>query len=542
MPPMLTSAQARESPAAAIRGARWVIGGCLVLGVLAISLAVLKNGGFPLDDSWIHQVIGRNAARFGIPGFIPGVATAGSTSALWPWIVAGNYRFFPWLSPSSYLLAVNAVCLATVIGVLFAAARRDGLRAVEVTLLAALPALTGNLVWLMATGMEHLLFIATAFLAAHFWYARGQQAIHSVLAGMCCGLSIATRPEAVAFVPLFMLAGWHNGQSRRNFMGFLLPCMLFCALVMLNNLWTAHALMPATLSGRRWLYFTHPTGAVIGHLVGFIWSWVDHVVNFFFGFSGSPRSEWLVAAALLATASAGIFRLAHARSHCTLFLILLAGTNLAIYAAILPAAGQGMRYQAMLLIFVFPLVALGGLQVIELVTHRMAIFTRYRWLSPALVVVPVFAVALASLSSWSRITDVGIQHINGTHVRMGKWLDANLPHGTPVASLDIGAVGYFGSVRVIDLGGLTDPDFVPYLYSGDVGSYLRARSIRFVVLPEQGDDPCAAFTQRLRLCDGIELTKQPVVSFSTPREIWNAAVGPTSHALQRQDLYQITWK
>jgi hypothetical protein len=248
---MLTSAQARESPAAAIRGARWVIGGCLVLGVLAISLAVLKNGGFPLDDSWIHQVIGRNAARFGIPGFIPGVATAGSTSALWPWIVAGNYRFFPWLSPSSYLLAVNAVCLATVIGVLFAAARRDGLRAVEVTLLAALPALTGNLVWLMATGMEHLLFIATAFLAAHFWYARGQQAIHSVLAGMCCGLSIATRPEAVAFVPLFMLAGWHNGQSRRNFMGFLLPCMLFCALVMLNNLWTAHALMPATLSGRR---------------------------------------------------------------------------------------------------------------------------------------------------------------------------------------------------------------------------------------------------------------------------------------------------
>jgi hypothetical protein len=276
--------------------------------------------------------------------------------------------------------------------------------------------------------------------------------------------------------------------------------------------------------------------------VGFIWSWVDHVVNFFFGFSGSPRTEWLVAAALLATASAGIFRLAHARSHCTLFLILLAGTNLAIYAAILPAAGQGMRYQAMLLIFVFPLVALGGLQVIELVTLRMAIFTRYRWLSPALVVVPVFAVALASLSSWSRITDVGIQHINGTHVRMGKWLDANLPHGTPVASLDIGAVGYFGSVRVIDLGGLTDPDFVPYLYSGDVGSYLRARSIRFVVLPEQGDDPCAAFTQRLRLCDGIELTKQPVVSFSTPREIWNAAVGPTSHALQRQDLYQITWK
>ena len=542
MTTLLPSSQSLDSPRSGIRSACWVIGICFVLGTLAVSIAVLKNNGFPLDDSWIHQVIGRNAARFGVPGFIPGIATAGSTSAIWPWIIAANYRIFPWVSASSYLLAVNIVCLATVIVVLLFAALRDELRPVEIVLLAALPAITGNFVWLISTGMEHLLFIAMAFLAAHFWYAKERQRRQSVLAGVCCGLSIATRPEAVVFIPLFLLAGWRIGKSRWDFLCFVLPCGLFCALVTFNNSWTSHSLMPATLAGRRWLYFTHPSAATATHLVGFMLSWADHVDNYFFGVTGSPRTVLLVAAALVAVALLGIYRLARSHSHCTLFLLLLAGANFAIYAALLPAAGQGMRYQAMLLIFVFPLVALGVLQFLEQVTHRMPGSSRHRRVIDGLAAVPVFAVALASLSGWSRITDVGIQHNNGTHVRMGKWLAANLPHGTPVASLDIGAVGYFGAVRVIGLGGLTDTAIVPYLYSGNVADYLRARAIQFVVLPEQGDIGCAAFTQRLRLCDGIELTKQPVVSFSTPYEIWNPGVDATWHALQRQMLYKITWK
>ena len=529
-------------PRAGTRALSWVTGICFLLSTLTISLAVLKNHGFPLDDSWIHQVFGRNAAAFGVPGFIPGVATAGSTSTLWPWIVAANYRFFAGLNASTYLLAVNIVCLATIIAVLFRAAVRDQLRPVEILLMAAVPAITGNLVWLIATGMEHLLFIAMAFLAAHYWYAKGQQRWQAVLAGVCCGVSIATRPEALVFVPLFLIAGWRIGRSHRDLLSFALLCLLFCGLVAWSNAWTSHSLMPATLAGRRWLFFTHPTAAAVTHLVPFVLSWADHVATFFFGVGVTRRTVWLVAIALLAAALAGIIRLVRAHSYCTLFLVLLAVANFAIYAALLPTAGQGMRYQAMLLIFVFPLIGLGGLEFIEQVTRWMARTPRYSRVVDSLVAVPVFVLALVSLFNWYRITDVGIQHINSTHVRMGKWLAANLPHGTPVASLDIGAIGYFGEVRIIDLGGLTDPDFLPYLYSGNVASYLRARAIQFVVLPEQGDGPCSGFTERLRLCDGIELTKQPVVSFSTPYEIWNPGVAATWHALQRQALYRITWK
>lgn len=539
MPPMSTQS-ARISPDthAGMRVASWVIVFCLTLGILAISLPVLKNQGFPLDDSWIHQVIGRNTARFGVPGFVAGIGTGGSTSTLWPWIIAANYQLLPWVSPSNYLLAVNILCLAVVILVLYRAALRDGLPPLETVLVAGLPAITGNFVWLISTGMEHLLFIAAAFLAAHLWHAPERRPKQAVLAGVCCGVSIATRPEALVFVPLFLVWGWRMGRSGRDLGGFLLPCALFTSVVALSSLWTSHSLMPATLSGRKWLYFTHPTAAARTHLVPFIWSWADHVSNFFLGISASRNGAWWVAAALLAAAALGLVRLARHHAGCTLFLVLLAVANFATYAALLPTAGQGMRYQATLLIFVFPLIALGVLQLIGAVATR----SLSRGVSAVLVAAPVFAVALLSLSGWSRITDFGIQHINDTHVRMGKWLAANLPHDTPVASLDIGAIGYFGAVRVIDLGGLTDPAIVPYLYSGNVAAYLKMHDTRLMVLPEQGAEACAGFTQRLRLCDGAELTKRRVVSFTTPYDIWNPGVEATWHALQRQALYEITWK
>jgi hypothetical protein len=93
--------------------------GCFILGIAAIGWPVSTNGGFPLDDSWIHQVVGRNVARFGIPGFNPGTASSGSSSTIWPWIIALNYGLFPSVSPVGFLFALNAIFLFAVCRVLF---------------------------------------------------------------------------------------------------------------------------------------------------------------------------------------------------------------------------------------------------------------------------------------------------------------------------------------------------------------------------------------------------------------------------------------
>jgi hypothetical protein len=53
--------------------------------------------------------------------------------------------------------------------------------------------------------------------------------------------------------------------------------------------------------------------------------------------------------------------------------------------------------------------------------------------------------------------------LRGSLVPMGRWLRVNSPPLAAVATPDIGAIGYFGHRRVVDLAGLVTPEMVPYL-------------------------------------------------------------------------------
>jgi hypothetical protein len=56
------------------------------------------------------------------------------------------------------------------------------------------------------------------------------------------------------------------------------------------------------------------------------------------------------------------------------------------------------------------------------------------------------------------------------------------------------------------------------------------------------DRYCDGMTERLNLCDGAELHKKYVVSFSTPSNIWDRGFRAMLHADQSQVLYKIIWK
>ena len=530
---------------------------CLAIGATAIIFPVLRNQGFPLDDSWIYQVIGRNAARFGVPGFVPGVATGGSSSTIWPWIIAINYRLFPSVSPVVYLLSLNILFSCGIAFVLFSMAVRDRLSSLEIAALAALPVITGNFAWFLSIGMEHLMFIATAFLAAYCWSSTGSDppAARPILAGTFLGLSIATRPEGLVFLPVFLGVGWWLVKSRRDVILFLVPCLAFITLVALNNLWTSHSLMPVTVSGRRWLVIgdLHAGAFALGfRLLGL---WALQIVNFYIGLEFGKGSivYKLLVIITCAVLLAGLFRLLRKRAWYTLFLLLLAGVNFLVDCVIMPAPGQGMRYQAMMVVFIFPLIALGGLEFIEQLAARFHQLSRFLNLFNVGMVSLVFVLALSSLYSWSEITDRGIRHINGTQVRMAEWLNENLPPSSRVASYDIGGIGFFGKMQVLDLGGLTDPKYIPYLYSGRPADFLKDQKVDWVVISagqamrtsvmqSAGKSSfCDGMTERLKLCDSAEMHKTYVVSFLTPSNVWERAFRATLHADQAQVLYKIAW-
>src|SRR3972149_2821304 len=69
--------------------------------------------GFPLDDSWIHQVYARNLGWYGQWAFTLGQPSAGSTSPLWTFLLAIGYAlridYAMWtLILSALLLGVTA--------------------------------------------------------------------------------------------------------------------------------------------------------------------------------------------------------------------------------------------------------------------------------------------------------------------------------------------------------------------------------------------------------------------------------------------------
>jgi hypothetical protein len=48
-------------------------------------------------------------------------------------------------------------------------------------------------------------------------------------------------------------------------------------------------------------------------------------------------------------------------------------------------------------------------------------------------------------------------------VAAARWVNANTPPGALVAAHDIGALGYFGGRRLLDLAGLVSPEVVPFI-------------------------------------------------------------------------------
>lgn len=521
-------------------------GACFLAGVGAIGWAVFGANGFSLDDSWIHQVVGRNLATFGTVGFTPGLASSGSTSVVWPWVIASNHFLLPGVSPVAFLFILNAVFLGLIAAALNAAASRDALAGVDVLALSALPLLCGNLVWLASTGMEHLFQVAAVFLSAHFLFAApaSDSRRRWLVSGALLGLAITIRPESVAFLPLFLIAAFFIRRRRSDLILFAAPCLLGIALALASNFLTSGSVLPVTMAGRKWLYFGELHVTSLFRARTFLSQTGEGLVRAVSDTSGIQ--EW--AGLVWGVMALGVFRLVRLRALRSLFLVVLALANFVVYLLLLPAAGHGMRYLSFVLVFPMPLLALGLFELATLAVwparNRPQVLPRANAACLALVA----SLGLITLVQWAAITQVGIEHIRNTHESMGRWIAAHLPPAARVAAFDIGAIGYFSARPVVDLGGLVDPAFVPYLFANKVPDYMKQKKVGWLVLPivrsEPGPDgqrPCRDLMERLMLCDERVLGKRERISFFSPRQPWELGFRTTGHSFQGQVLYEISW-
>jgi hypothetical protein len=540
----------RDQPRSLLN-ARWYLLVILAYGVGLIAVGVgLRQGlGFPLDDSWIHQEIARNLIQHHSFGFTPGVTSSGSSSTLWTFVLALNYLLFPTASPVLYPLVLNAI-LITVSGVLlWRMAALDGLPLLYAIALAVVPAFSGNYIWLAYIGMEHVMFVTFSLLAILLWFRpkeeRGPDTRRVVLAGLALGALGMTRPEGLALsVLLFALYKW-CGRNLRDAFKAAAVAVLFLVPSFLVNMKTSGALLPMTVRGRRFL-FSNTDKLHVGRSTvrGLTMETYAKVIqhNYF-----HTTHAWALIG--VALAFYGCFVLLRRFPSRTAVLMLWAILHYASYCFTLPATGHGGRYQPFVLVLFPGLMAIALFHLARL-TAKVVTPREQSWVGPVQVAtLAAFGVLTAvTLPRWQVALRDSIYNIDNCHLKMAEFLNEHYPPGTKMGVFDIGTIGYFSHIGLVDLGGLVDRNYLPYLISGRVPQYLEERDVHYVILAHNGPQgdydgtgSPTRFAVQLRFLNNPAVRLNEIHTEGIDYSTWYSSYLYTQHAYQYQTLYRITY-
>lgn len=528
-------------PGAASRGPA-VLCGLLYLGAFLLLASVLPGHlGFPLDDSWIHQVVARNLAEFHVLGFNAGKLSSGSTSPLWTLILTLGWVVLPKLSPVTFSLLLSCLILFAIGFVLKRLTEEDGLPAGASWCLALAPAVSGNFLWCGMIGMEHLLFLLLSLMLIRAWYApdTGRGVVLAVL----CLLLVLTRPEGLFLVLLLFFVRGAAGRSMRDLLAAVGGAGCGMAILAVINWMTSGHLTPQTMKGRQFLAGGNQL-RFANHVYFLGQSFARVLKTWSFGVSDSVLHGrgrvvgGLLFLLLVALAISGVLGLRRLRASRFLLLCAWGGVIELLYFAILPNTGHGGRYISVPLTVLLSLIFFGSSRLLA----AAGLSERRVW-----VVVCALGIITAAISipAWRRASAAGIDQINDEHGGMAEWLEQNLPPGsfaTPqVAMFDIGRIGYQFHGNVVDLGGLVDRDYMPYLLHGRTAAYLDERNVRYAVLPTELTADDAFFTGTLALDRAHGAVLTPLHSVCADAAMARMTMAATAAALPCQTVYSIDY-
>jgi len=428
--------------------------------------------GLPLDDAWIHQTYARNLVELKEWAFLPGEPSAGSTAPLWTGALAVGY----WLRVNPLLFAYAAgmavlglVAWLAVRWVQALVPERGGLA----WMLAVLIALEWHLVWAGLSGMETL---AVAGLAVLILLAAETGSAGSGLLGILIGLGVWLRPDALTLlgVPLGRLL---LGERPKIVPGLARLAAGLAAVLVPYLLWQR------SLSGEWWPNTAFAKQAEYAALqdipftirlaaqAGIPGAWL--------GAEGLDPGGPLIGVMAALVPGLLLFVIAQLRARRWDRLLGLAwsAAYIGLYAARLPATYQHGRYA----IPVLPVwMALAGAGMLGGLQPQSELFGRRVLARTWIALVPILAGYFWFAGAQAYGRDVAI--IESEMVETARWVAAHTPEDAVVAAHDIGALGYFGHRRLIDLAGLIDPSVVPILRDESrLARYLFDRGAEYLV-------------------------------------------------------------
>lgn len=468
----------------------------LLSSILVIAYVLTAGGGFPLDDSWIHQVYGRNLATTGRWEFISGVPSAGSTSPLYTVLLAAGYLIgVPYLL-WTHLLGTLALAAAGMIAVRLTE-RLITLLEPEPRMPTLLPIFAGlsvivswHMVWAAVSGMETMLictFTLALLYTALLEHSPQRTLIYGGLFGALAALAAATRPESIlltGLIGLGVLIARPQGTWRSVIVWSIGAALGFAVLIapyLLLNLQLTGGLLPNTAAAKQAM--AAPTRI----LFTFPQRFLQMLYSLIAGgqlllASGMLFFAWRFARALRQNRRA-VFGLVP--------LIWAVGLT-ALYAERLFAPQQHGRY----IIPILPLMLVTGV-IGTFWLMRVGRRNRIgRVLSRSLALTALF-VFIAYAVIGATVYRADVQIIQQEQVASALWIGQHLPPNALIGIHDIGAVGYFAPRPMLDVAGLITPEVIPIIHDVDaLWALLRERGAQyFMGFPDQipGDNPDQPF-------------------------------------------------
>jgi hypothetical protein len=461
-----------------------------------------SEAGYPLDDSWIHQVYGRNLGQLGQWAFFPGVPSAASTSPLYTVLLAVGYGLRLPYTLWTALVGVIGLWSAGLLAMRLSDFVLPGRR--EIGLLAGLAVIgTWQMVWAAASGMETVVFAALT-LAVMFCAWRELTPRNSILPalekraallrgavfGLICALCTLARPEGLLLAGMAGLVA-ALFYSKRMVIGFLwaVGAMIGFGVTILPylllNLSITGGLLPNTASAK-----------IAQHAPLLALPYSTRLYQMFLPLLVGGQVLLLPGAALYVER---IIRLRERRSLLYLLPVLWVIGLVALYAARLPASYQHGRYVLPALPALVFVGVIGTAMLIQQTRRSMIgrVLTRALVVSAALL----FAFFALALGRDTFARDVRI--INQEQVTAAHWIAANLPPDDLLAIYDIGAVGYFAPRPMLDIAGLLSPEVVPIVTDGEaLWALMEQKNAKYLMaFPDQlpgrnPNDPrlCPLFT------------------------------------------------
>ncbi len=468
----------------------------LAAGLMVVLYVAAAGGNFPLDDSWIHQTYGRNLAQYGEWAFIPGVASAASTSPLYTVVLSLGYKLNIDYHLWTHGLGALALALTAMLASRMAAQVMPGRRFVP--LVAGLALICAwHLVWAAVSGMETMIFcLWTLLLIGLAWRElepRSQTTravvLRGAIFGIAAGLATLTRPEGVLLAGLCGLAllivrpnmSWRSlilwgGAAVVCFAVVLAPYLIF-------NYRVTGGLLPNTAAAKRM-----ESAPYLAR--DYLWRLGNVLTPLAAG------GQLLLIPGMIAY----LFLLPRQRRSLLLALPLVwAAALILLYAATLPLEIQHGRY----VIPALPSAIMAGVVGMAWLLRRTSgsvigrVFARAAAASALLLFVG-FAFVLGLRAYVQDVSIIDQEMVTAAH-----WIRDNVPPDQLLVVHDIGAVGYFAPRPILDIAGLISPEVVPLMQHPDeMWNLMQERGGRYLMALDNqvpgGDvhDPrlCEVFT------------------------------------------------